>query len=162
MISIRDWLPEILPTVRIKAVNAAGEEEVWYVSTNEENGDIILLTKIYSIEPGDLVCFSWNDKSLLKRVIARAGDWVTIDGSGRVYVNGALLDEPYVSEFRLGESDISYPFQVPEDSFFVMGDERTSSLDSRSTLVGCVKSDQIIGEGLIRIRPLSLLKHPET
>ena len=126
------------------------------------DGDIILLTKIYSIEPGDLVCFSWNDKSLLKRVIARAGDWVTIDGSGRVYVNGALLDEPYVSEFRLGESDISYPFQVPEDSFFVMGDERTSSLDSRSTLVGCVKSDQIIGEGLIRIRPLSLLKHPET
>ena len=126
------------------------------------DGDIILLTKIYSIEPGDLVCFEWNDKSLLKRVIARAGDWVTIDGEGKVYVNGALLDEPYVSEFRLGESDISYPYQVPEDSFFVMGDERTSSLDSRSTLVGCVKSDQIIGEGLICVRPLSLLKHSET
>ena len=121
------------------------------------DGDIILLTKIYSITPGDLICFNWNDKSLLKRVIACPGDWVTIDETGRVYVNGALLDEPYVSEYSLGESDISYPFQVPESSYFVMGDERASSLDSRSSLVGCVKADQIIGEGLLRVRPLGSL-----
>ena len=121
------------------------------------DGDIILLTKIYSITPGDLICFNWNDKSLLKRVIACPGDWVTIEETGRVYVNGALLDEPYVSEYSLGESDISYPFQVPESSYFVMGDERASSLDSRSSLVGCVKADQIIGEGLLRVRPLGSL-----
>ena len=125
------------------------------------DGNIILLTKIYSIDPGDLVCFRWNDKSLLKRVIARGGDWVSIDNDGRVYVNGTLLDEPYVSEFRFGESDISYPFQVPESSYFVMGDERLSSLDSRSTLVGCVNTDQIVGEGLIRIWPLGFLKTPK-
>lgn len=117
------------------------------------DGDIILLTRTHTLNPGDLAAFNWNDKTLLKRVIACSGDWVMIDEAGRVYVNGTLLDEPYVSEFRLGESDVSYPLQVPDNSYFVMGDERLSSLDSRSTLVGCVKSDQLIGKGAVRIWP---------
>lgn len=118
------------------------------------DGDLLLLVRTHSLAPGDLVSFKWNDKTLLKRVIACPGDWVTIDAAGRVYVNGALLEEPYVSEFRLGESDVSYPFQVPENSYFVMGDERVSSLDSRRTQVGCVEYDQIIGKGVMRIWPL--------
>ena len=118
------------------------------------DGDIVLLVKTHDLEPGDLVSFRWNGKTLLKRVIACQGDWVMIDADGRVYVNGALLEEPYVSEFRLGEYDVKYPFQVPENSYFVMGDDRVSSLDSRSSLVGCVGDDQIVGKGLIRIWPL--------
>ena len=118
------------------------------------DGDILLLVKTHDIAPGDLVSFRWNDKTLLKRVIACSGDWVMIDAEGMVYINGALLLEPYVSEFRLGEYDVRYPFQVPDDSYFVMGDDRVSSLDSRSSLVGCVKDDQIIGKGIIRIWPL--------
>jgi signal peptidase I len=118
------------------------------------DGDMLLLVRTHSLESGDLVSFKWNGKTLLKRVIACPGDWVMIDAAGRVYVNGALLEEPYVSEFRLGESDVSYPFQVPENSYFVMGDERVSSLDSRRTQVGCVEYDQIIGKGVMRIWPL--------
>ena len=117
------------------------------------DGDILLLVRTHTLEPGDLVSFKWNGKTLLKRVIACPGDWVTIDAAGRVYVNGALLDEPYVSQFRRGENDVSYPFQVPERSYFVMGDERVSSLDSRSTQVGCVEYGQIIGKGVMRLRP---------
>ena len=121
------------------------------------DGDVILLVRTHNLHRGDLVSFKWNDKTLLKRVIACSGDWVMIDEAGRVYVNGALLGEPYVAEFRLGESDVSYPLQVPESSYFVMGDERVSSLDSRSSLVGCVGYDQIIGKGAIRIWPLNKL-----
>lgn len=118
------------------------------------DGDMLLLVRTHSLESGDLVSFKWNGKTLLKRVIACPGDWVTVDTAGRVYVNGALLDEPYVSQFRLGENDVSYPFQVPERSYFVMGDERVSSLDSRSTQVGCVEYGQIIGRGVMRIWPI--------
>lgn len=121
------------------------------------DGDLILLTRTHKLHPGDLVSFKWSDKTLLKRVIACPGDWVMIDETGRIYVNGKLLDEPYVSEFRLGESDVSYPLQVPDASYFVMGDERLTSLDSRSTLVGCVGFDQIIGKGAVRIWPLNKL-----
>ena len=113
------------------------------------DGDLLLLVKTHDPEPGDLVSFRWNGKTLLKRVVACSGDWVMIDETGRVYVNGALLEEPYVSEFSFGENDVSYPFQVPDDSYFVMGDERRQSLDSRSTSVGCVRSDQIIGKGVL-------------
>ncbi len=121
------------------------------------DGDLILLVRTHDLRPGDLVSFKWSEKTLLKRVIACPGDWVMIDAAGRVYVNGKLLDEPYVSEFRLGESDVSYPLQVPDGSYFVMGDERASSLDSRSTHVGCVGYDQIIGKGAVRIWPLNKL-----
>lgn len=118
------------------------------------DGDLLLLVRTHSLAPGDLVGFKWSDKTLLKRVIACPGDWVMIDAAGRVYVNGTLLDEPYVSEFRRGENDVSYPYQVPVGSYFVMGDERVSSLDSRSSLVGCVPYDRIIGKGVIRFWPL--------
>ena len=118
------------------------------------NGDIILLIKTQNLHTGDLISFTWNNKTLLKRVIAGPSDWVTIDGTGKVYVNGSMLDEPYVTEPGLGESDIEYPYQVPDGSYFVMGDKRISSIDSRSTLVGCVKYDQIIGKVLLRVWPL--------
>lgn len=118
------------------------------------DGEIVVLIKTRSFQTGDLISFTWNNKTLLKRVIAGPGDWVTIDGDGSVYVNGELLDEPYVAEKGLGENDTEYPFQVPESCYWVMGDKRISSIDSRSSLIGCIHYDQIIGKVFVRIWPL--------
>ena len=118
------------------------------------DGDLVLLVKTRNMNTGDLVSFRWNGKTLLKRVVGRPGDWVMMDGQGRVYVNGALLDEPYVAEFGACEKDdVAYPFQVPEDSYFVMGDNRIASVDSRNSHVGCVRYDQIIGKGVVKLWP---------
>ena len=86
-------------------------------------------------------------------MIARAGEWVDIDEDGYVYVNGEKLDEPYVKEYALGECNITLPYQVPEGRVFVMGDHRSVSVDSRSTSVGCVSDEQIVGKLLFRVWP---------
>lgn len=119
-----------------------------------KSDDVVLLLKTNDFSTGDLICFSWNNKTLLKRVIARAGDWVNIDDKGTVYLNGEPLDEPYVSEPGLGECDTEFPLQIPENSYWVMGDKRISSIDSRSSVIGCVNNDQIIGKVIARIWPL--------
>ena len=91
---------------------------------------------------------------LLKRIIGIPGDVISIDGNGLVTVNGEVLEEPYVDELALGECDLSFPYQVPENRFFVMGDHRATSIDSRSTVVGCVKKSQIVGKVFLRVWPL--------
>lgn len=118
-----------------------------------KSGEIIIVIKTNNFATGDLCCFSWNNKTLIKRVIATAGDWVDIKEDGTVYVNDVELDEPYISEKSMGETDLTYPYQVPENTFFVMGDKRDSSVDSRSSIIGCVYKDQIIGKVQFRIWP---------
>ncbi|MCD8085081.1 MAG: signal peptidase I [Clostridiales bacterium] len=118
------------------------------------DGDVIVLLKSGEFETGDLVGFYYQNKLLLKRVIAGPGDVVDIDEDGSVYVNDKLLDEPYVTEKALGETDRDYPYQVPEGRYFVMGDNRTTSIDSRSTAIGCIETDQILGKVILRIWPL--------
>ena len=106
------------------------------------------------MEQGDIVAFYYNNKILVKRVIASAGDWVDIDEDGTVYVNSKALDEPYLTEKALGETNIELPYQVPDGKIFVMGDHRATSADSRHTVVGCVSIDQIVGKIVFRVWPM--------
>jgi signal peptidase I len=122
------------------------------------NGDIVLLAKTTDFGRGDICGFSWNNKILIKRVIGIPGDWVEIDADGTVYLNGEKLDEPYAEQIAFGECDLEFPFQVPQEQYFVLGDMRESSIDSRNTLVGCVGKEQIIGKILFRIWPLKNIK----
>lgn len=117
-------------------------------------GDIVLSIKGSSFQTGDVIAFYYNNKILVKRVIAYSGDWVDIDDDGNVFVNGQLIDEPYISEKALGECDIQLPYQVPEARVFVMGDHRSTSVDSRSSAVGCVSEEQIVGKIVFRVWPL--------
>ena len=118
------------------------------------DGEIIFSMKTSRMEPGDIVAFYYNNKILVKRVVAGPGDWVDIDEDGTVYVNEKLLDEPYLVEKAYGETNIELPYQVPDGKYFVMGDHRATSVDSRNTSVGCVTQEQIVGRILFRIWPL--------
>ena len=122
------------------------------------NGDIVLLTKTTKFDRGDLCGFTWNNKLLIKRVIGVPGDWIEIASDGTVYVNGEALDEPYVQNQALGECDLEFPYQVPPEQYFVLGDMRESSIDSRNTLIGCVAKDQIVGKVFFRIWPFAAME----
>lgn len=124
------------------------------MTPNLYDGNIVVSLKNSNYEVGDSIAFYYNNKILVKRVIARSGEWVDIDENGYVYVNGEKLDEPYVQDHALGECDIELPYQVPDGRVFVMGDHRSVSVDSRSTSVGCVSDEQIVGRLLFRVWPL--------
>lgn len=122
-----------------------------------EDGEIIFTVKTAEPETGDVIAFYYNNKILVKRVIGKAGDWVNITEDGAVYVNEMRLDEPYVAEPALGECDLTFPYQVPDGKWFVLGDHRATSVDSRSSIVGCVAHEQIVGKILFRVWPLNRL-----
>ena len=119
-----------------------------------EEGDVVISIKGADFAPGDLVAFYMGNKILVKRCIAGPGQWVNLDAEGNVFVDGKLLDEPYLTEKALGECDLEFPYQVPENRYFCMGDHRSTSVDSRSSAVGCVSDEQIVGKIVFRVWPL--------
>ena len=121
-------------------------------------GDIVLLAKTTRFSYGELCAFTWNNKLLVKRVIGLPGDWIEIDTDGAIYLNGEKLDEPYVQQPDFGECDLEFPFQVPQEQYFVVGDMRESSIDSRNTLIGCIPKDQIVGKVFFRVWPFKSIR----
>lgn len=119
-----------------------------------EEDNIVLSLKGSKFETGDVIAFYYNNKILVKRVIAQAGQWVNIDDDGTVYVDNVAIDEPYIDEKAFGECDIELPYQVPEGRVFVMGDHREVSIDSRNTSIGCIAEEQIVGRIIYNIWPL--------
>ncbi len=119
-----------------------------------QNDQMVICNKNANFESGDIIAFYYNNKILLKRVIATSGQWINIDPDGTVYVNDEELDEPYVSTKALGECDIQLPYQVPDNRIFVMGDHRAASIDSRTRTVGCIAEEYIIGKVVFRIWPM--------
>ena len=117
------------------------------------NGEIVVALKGSGFDKGDIIAFYYNNKILVKRVIASAGEWVNIDENGNVFINGTPLNEPYLVEKAYGDTNIELPYQVPDGKIFVMGDHRATSADSRNTAVGCVSDEQIVGKVLFRIWP---------
>lgn len=119
------------------------------------NGEILVSVKTKDFSSGDIIAFYHGNKLLIKRYIAGSADYVNIDEDGAVSVNGTLLEEPYLAEKAYGEADIEFPYQVPDQRYFVMGDNRSVSIDSRSSIVGCIAGDQIVGKVIFRVWPLS-------
>jgi len=119
------------------------------------NGEIVVLIKTTKLDRGDLCGFSYSNKILIKRVIGLPGDTVEIDADGNVAINGEVIDEPYITNKSLGECDIEFPFTVPENEYFLLGDQRETSIDSRSSVIGCVELEQIVGKLFFKIWPLN-------
>ena len=141
----------LISTLLLPVLQVSGES----MEPTLNDGDIILLVKTNKYKTGDLVGFYYQNKLLLKRVIAASGDYVDIDESGVVSVNGEKLDEPYVNELSKGTCDIELPYQVPDGRIFVMGDHRNLSIDSRAKAVGCIEKEQIVGKVFFRVWPLN-------
>ena len=121
------------------------------------SGELVVSVKNAHFETGDVIAFYYNNNILVKRVIATSGQWVDIDLKGDVYVDNQLIDEPYLEEKSFGEPDIDFPYQVPDERIFVLGDNRAVSVDSRNLAVGCVTSEQVVGRIVFRVWPLSKL-----
>ena len=119
-----------------------------------EEDNIVVSLKGSKFNTGDVVAFYYNNKILVKRVIAQAGQWVNIDPDGTVYVDNVEIDEPYIDKKAFGECDIELPYQVPDGKIFVMGDHRATSLDSRNTSLGCISEDMVVGRLLVRVWPI--------
>ena len=125
------------------------------MSPTLEHNEIVVLLKTKKFERGDLIGFYYQGKILLKRVIALPDEEVVIDAEGNVYVNGELLEETYVTEKELGDCDLEFPYKVPGTSYFVLGDRRSNSVDSRNSVVGSISRDDIIGKVFVRVWPIS-------
>lgn len=135
----------LFPTLRIYGTS---------MTPTLREGEVVVSVKAPVYQTGEVIAFYYNNKILVKRVICGPGEWFNMQEDGSVYVNGTKLDEPYVSEEGFGSCDLDLPYQVPEDQYFVMGDQRISSIDSRMTQVGCVPVDRIVGRIILRVWPL--------
>ena len=136
----------VLPVLQIQGTS---------MTNTLQDQDIVVALRGSGYKTGDVIAFYYNNNILIKRVIATTGQWVEIKEDGTVYVDNVELDEPYVTEKALGDCNIAMPYQVPDGKIFVMGDHRSTSLDSRNTALGCISDDMVVGRLLFRAWPLS-------
>lgn len=127
------------------------------MSPNLHEDEIVVSIKSSNLKTGDIIAFYYNNRVLVKRVIGLPGDMVSIDDAGNVFVNDKMIDEPYIADKSSGTSDIEYPYTVPQNEYFVLGDHRQTSVDSRSSLVGCVQREEIIGKIVFRVWPVNAI-----
>lgn len=120
-------------------------------------GEIVVSVKAKNLEPGDIVAFYYGNKVLIKRYIAGPGTWVNILEDGTVLLNDEVLNEPYLTEKAFGISDLEYPYQVPENSYFLLGDQRETSVDSRHSSVGCISGEEMVGKIIFRVWPMEAM-----
>lgn len=125
------------------------------MSPTLEHDEIVVLLKTNEFKRGDLIGFYYQGKILLKRVVGLPEDEIAIDADGNVYVNGELLEEPYVTQKELGDCDLEFPYKVPATGYFVLGDRRSNSVDSRSSVIGAISLEDTIGKVFIRVWPLA-------
>lgn len=144
-------LAVLLATLWLPVLRIYGDS----MSPTLRKDELVIAVKHADFQTGDVCAFYYNNRLLVKRVIANPGDWVNIDEEGTVYVNGDRLEEPYVQEKALGQCNLDLPYQVPDEKYFVMGDDRAVSLDSRNSAIGCISKEQVLGKILFRIWPLS-------
>ncbi len=140
----------LIATIAMPVFQINGKSMQPTLSENE----IVVSIRTKNLEQGDIVAFYHGNKILVKRVIGTPGNWINIDENGNVYVNDVLLEEPYTMNKTLGNTDISYPYQVAAESYFVLGDERSISVDSRTSEVGTIKEEEVIGKVLLKVWPL--------
>lgn len=136
----------VFPIVRIYGIS---------MGSTITDGDIVIARKTTELKQGDICAFNYGSRVICKRVIGVEGDVIEINDEGVVFVNGQELDEPYLRDRSLGECDVEFPLIVPQDSYFVLSDNRRSSIDSRSTVIGCVSKEQVVGKLVLRILPFS-------
>ena len=122
-----------------------------------KNNEIVLSLKTKKLNKGDIIAFYQGNKILIKRVVAVPGNYISIDEEGNVYVDGEVLDEPYVTNKQKGETNIEFPYQVPESEYFVLSDERDKTTDSRNEDIGLIKKDNVIGKVIFRVCPFKKL-----
>lgn len=158
----RFWIRGLLLIIVLAALIGIVISFVWMpvlrisgdsMSPTLTDGEIVVAYADEAVERGDIIAFYYNNKLLVKRVIAVGGDEINIDLLGNVTVNGERLEENYVSNRAQGECDVDMPYRVPNGFVFVMGDRRSDSLDSRSSAIGCVAKEQILGRVVARIWP---------
>lgn len=126
------------------------------MSPTLQEGEIVVSVKVEDMKPGDIVAFYYGNKVLIKRYIAGAGSWIDIQADGTVLVDGNVLEEPYLQEKHFGICDLEFPYQVPEGTYFLMGDHRETSVDSRHSSVGCISGEDIVGKIVYRVWPMEV------
>lgn len=126
------------------------------MSPTLEEDEIVVSVKTENMNPGDIIAFYYGNKVLVKRYIAGPGTWVDVREDGTILLDGVVLEEPYITEKSLGICDLELPYQVPEESYFVLGDHRETSVDSRHSSVGCISQEQIVGKIIFRVWPLNM------
>ena len=143
----------LIATLFLPIIQISGDS----MSPTLEHDEVVVLLKTKNFDRGDLMAFYYQGKILIKRVIALPEDEVVIDSEGNVYVNGEMLEEPYVTEKSLGDCDLDFPYKVPGTEYFVLGDRRTNSVDSRNSVIGAIPREDIVGKVFLRVWPLGKL-----